>query len=144
MSVNQLVVDVKLLDGAREPFKATYSSAGYDLFAYKTVTSEPKSVVPISTGCIFQIPQGYFGRILPRSGLALRNNLTTDAGVIDSDFRGVVHVLLRNNSDTAFVIEQGQRIAQIVYLKCEDVIFVKKSELSESERGINGFGSTGK
>ena len=140
----QLLINIHLLENAREPFKATDGSAGYDLYSYKTLTIEPKSIVSVSVGCRLEIPKGYFGRILPRSGFALRNKLTTDAGVVDSDYRGgVVHVLLKNWSDANYIIEKDDRIAQIVFLKCSDVCFIKKDKLSDSERQYNGFGSTG-
>ena len=124
-----MFVYISLLDSAKVPVKVTSGSAGYDLYAYETVTINSQSIVPVSVGCHMEIPDGYFGRILPRSGFALRNKLTTDAGVIDSDFRGVIHVLLKNWSDGNYIVEKGDRIAQIVFLKYSDVEFVEKKRI---------------
>ena len=92
----------------------------------------------------FEIPSGYYGKIFPRSSPVKEHFVTVDAGVIDSDFRGCINVLMINHSRNDFIVHIGQRIAQIVFHKCEDVKFIKTKTLSETERGIGSFGSTGK
>ena len=91
----------------------------------------------------FEIQPGYYGKIFPRSSLIKNHFVTVDAGVIDSDFRGTVQVLLVNHSRNDFTIHIGQRIAQIVFHTCEDVNFVKSEILSRIVRHVGAFGSTG-
>ena len=139
-----MYVLMKVLEGAITPFKATEGSAGYDLYAFEDVVVCSSSVVCVSTGIAMEIQPGYFGRILPRSGLVVNNFITTDAGVIDSDYRGIVHVCVKNVFSEHYHIKKGDRIAQIVFLKCESADLIEVQKLSDSGRGIKGFGSTGK
>ena len=92
----------------------------------------------------FGTPSGCYGKISLRSSLIKEHFVTVDAGVIDSDFRGCINVLIINHLRNDFIVHIGQRIAQIVFHKCEDVKFIKTKTLSETERGIGSFGSTGK
>ena len=118
--------------------------AGADL------TASEKTVIPsrnrslVGTGIRLEIPDGYVGLIWPRSGLAIKKGIDCGAGVIDSCYRGEIKVLLFNHSDTEFQIEPGDRIAQILIQKIERVQFIPVSELSETTRSEEGFGSTGK
>lgn len=91
-----------------------------------------------------EIPQGYFGKIHPRSSLIRSYFVTVDGGVIDSDFRGVLKILMMNHSNEDFNVNLGKRDAQIIFQKKEDVNFVKvqESDLSETSRGAGNFGST--
>ena len=139
-----MYVFYKLLENAIAPLKATEGSAGYDLHSYEDITICPRSVVCVSTGLRMEIEPGYFGKIFPRSGLVINHTITTDAGIIDSDYRGVVHVCLKNVFDKHFHIKKGDGIAQIVFLKHENANFVQVDKLSDTERGYKGFGSTGK
>lgn len=127
------------------PTKGTAYSAGYDLYsAVYTTTICPGETVKIDTGLIFEIPNGYFGQILPRSGLSSKG-LICITGTIDSDYRGTVSVLLLNTSKQIIDVTQGQRIAQIVFKKFEGVTFkvILPHEISFTDRGTGGFGSTG-
>lgn len=129
------------------PEKGSKFSAGYDLSAdiNNSILIRPQETVKIPTGLSFEVPEGYFGGIYARSGLATKQGLrpANAVGVCDSDYRGEYIVALHNDSNTTRIIEPGQRIAQVIfqpYLICdlEDV-----DELTETQRGDGGFGSTG-
>ena len=141
------VVDVKLCASSttvsKIPLKAYTDSAGYDLFADKTVEVLSNSRALISTGLQMQIPKGYYGQISPQSGLALKNGIVTFNGTVDSGYLGVVYVLLFNFSSEDFLVEKGNRIAQMIFRKCENVSFSFGNLLFDSERGVKGFGSSG-
>ena len=92
----------------------------------------------------FEIESGYYGKIFLHSSLIKDHFVSVDAGVIDSDFRGCVQVLMVNHSRNDFVVHVAQRIAQIVFHKCEDVNFIKSNTLSKTVRDVGAFGSTGK
>ena len=138
-----MYVLVKLLEGAKMPFKSTTQAAGYDLFSYEDITVQPSMICSISTGVSMEIEPGYFGRILPWSGLVIHNAITTDAGIIDSDLRGIVKVCLKNIFDVPYTVQKGNKIVQIVFLKAESPEFVQVDKLTETARGHKGFGSTG-
>jgi dUTP pyrophosphatase len=138
----------RLTNTAKLPEKGSKFSAGYDLSAdiNEVILIRPCETVKIPTGLSFEVPEGYFGGIYARSGLSTKQGLrpANAVGICDSDFRGEYIVALHNDSDTTRVIEPGQRIAQIVfqpYLMCDlnDV-----DDLTETDRGDGGFGSTGK
>src|SRR3982751_3666640 len=98
------------------PYQAYEDDAGYDLTATETFEIRPQTLAVIPTGVAFDIPKGYYGQIHPKSGLALKKDLTTDGGVIDAGYKSEVKVLLRNCSKTRTVtIPQGQRCAQIIF-----------------------------
>lgn len=137
----------RLSNTATLPEKGSKFSAGYDLSAdiNEPVLIRPGETVKIPTGLAFEVPEGYFGGIYARSGLATKQGLRPGncTGIADSDYRGEYIVALHNDSDTTRIVEPGQRIAQVVfqpYLMCdlEDV-----DDLTETERGSGGFGSTG-
>lgn len=138
-----MYVLIKLLEGTKMPFKSSAGAAAYDLFSYEDIAIHLRTVRAISTGVSMEIEPGYFGRILPRSGLVIHNAITTDAGVINSDFRGIVKVCLKNIFDEHFIVKKGDKIAQIVFLKAESPQLVQVDKLSETARGHKGFGSTG-
>jgi dUTP pyrophosphatase len=129
------------------PQYATIASAGLDLRAnideVITIGSLDKAVV--STGLFMEIPIGYEAQVRPRSGLAYKKGISVlnAPGTIDADYRGEVGVILVNISSEAFVVEDGERIAQMVVAKCEQAVFTEVQELSETARGAGGFGSTG-
>lgn len=122
-------------------------AAGMDLFAAveNPVTIQPGNVMMIPTGIRLSIPPGYEGQVRPRSGLALNHHigLLNSPGTIDSDYRGLVGVIMFNFGETPFVIKRGDRIAQLVICKVEKVSFQTVDELDSSERDSGGFGSTG-
>jgi dUTP pyrophosphatase len=130
---------------AKPPQRQKDGDAGYDLFSSVNETIYENSRKRINTHISVAIPNGYYGRILGRSSIAL-NCIDVGAGVIDSGYRGEIDVLLINNSDTDVKIKSGERIAQLVIMKHETPIFkvVDKAMLDNTDRGSNGFGSTGK
>ena len=129
------------------PAYATAHSAGLDLRANIEESIELKSLerVLVPTGLFMELPVGVEAQIRPRSGLAFKNGITVlnTPGTIDADYRGEIKVLLVNLSNEPFNIEPGERIAQMVVAKHEQVEWVEQDSLSESERGAGGFGSTG-
>lgn len=130
------------------PEYATSGAAGMDLRAHLAtpVTLAPLERKLIPTGLFMEIPHGYEVQIRPRSGLAFKHGITVlnSPGTIDSDYRGEVGVLLVNLSQEPFVIESGERIAQMVVAAHGHVEWEAVSELSDTDRGAGGFGSTGK
>ncbi len=131
------------------PAYETANSAGMDLRAYLPegpVTLEPMQRALVPTGLYMEIPEGYEGQVRPRSGLAIKSGITVlnSPGTIDADYRGQVCVILINLSDKSFVINSGDRIAQLIIAKCEQAEPVQVEALSETERGAGGFGHTGK
>jgi dUTP pyrophosphatase len=130
------------------PEYATSGAAGMDLRAYleTSVTLHPLERKLIPTGLFMEIPVGYEVQIRPRSGLAFKHGITVlnSPGTIDSDYRGEVGVLLINLSQEPFVIENGERIAQMVVAAHGQVQWEPADELSGTQRGEGGFGSTGK
>ena len=131
---------------AKEPQKATEESAGYDLYAVEAKTILPGKNDLVSLDFRWAIPKGFCGRIFPRSSLIKENNVTVEAGLIDTDYRGLIYVLLFNHSEKVFTVRTGERIAQAVFFEKFDVHFEKvskKEELGVTKRGSGGFGSTG-
>ena len=130
------------------PDYETYSSAGMDLRAYLpdgSISLDPMQRTLIGTGLYFEIPQGFEVQIRPRSGLALKHGVTVlnSPGTIDADYRGEIKVILINHGEEPFLIEHEMRIAQMVVSKYQQVQFKLVKELTSSERGSGGFGSTG-
>lgn len=136
----------KLNNNAKPPKRANNTDAGADLCSLEKHIIQPLERKLVSTGISMEIPEGYYGRIAPRSGLAVKHGVDTLAGVVDSSYRGEIKVVLYNTdkSNTLF-IEEGDRIAQIIIERHYNFEFVEVvEELSESNRGTGGFGSTGK
>jgi dUTP pyrophosphatase len=150
----------KLVKGAREPFQANDSDAGYDLFSTEYVTIEPFQRALVGTGITVEIPEGFYGRIAPRSGLAFKKGIDVMAGVIDSGYRGEIKILLINlnfegynltpdtfeamfGSNNKLDIKPGDRIAQLIIEKCHQGQWTEMTTLNNSERGQGGFGSSG-
>ena len=141
-------INVKRLNqNALIPQRGSACAAGYDLYANieEEVTIEPFCVAKIGTGISIEIVDGYFGAVFARSGLATKQGLrpANCVGVIDSDYRGEVLVCLYNDSDSVRYIRPNDRIAQLVILPYQAVEFVEVDELSDTQRGEGGFGSTG-
>ncbi len=142
---------LRIVNQSNNPLPAyeTKNSAGMDLRAYLPegpVTLEPMQRALVPTGLYMEIPEGYEGQVRPRSGLAIKSGISVlnSPGTIDADYRGQVCVILINLSDKAFVINSGDRIAQLVIARCEQVEVEQVEVLSETERGAGGFGHTGK
>jgi dUTP pyrophosphatase len=137
-------VEVKV-DGAGElPDYASAGAAGADLRARESVVLPPGGRAAVATGVHVEIPAGHVGLVWPRSGLAVRHGIDTLAGVIDSDYRGEVRVVLVNHGDAAFRIEPGDRIGQLLVQKVERASFSRAGSLAATSRGEGGFGSTGR
>ena len=133
----------KLVAHAIAPMRATEGSAGYDLSSAVDAVIPPNGRLAVSTGIAIGLPEGTYGRVAPRSGLAYKFGIDVFAGVIDQDYRGEVKCILYNSGDQPFVIKSGDRIAQLVLevIKIPDVAVVL--EIDDTERGAGGFGSTG-
>ena len=126
------------------PKRETEGSAGYDLRAASdTYCLMPGERGLVETGFAWEIPAGMVGQVRPRSGLAVREGLHVMAGVIDSDYRGEVKVLLVNMGDKPIEIKHGDRIAQMVVTPFHGTELIEVDELDDAERGTGGFGSTG-
>lgn len=129
------------------PSYETEASAGMDVRANldAPVTLAPMQRALIKTGLFLEIPAGYECQVRPRSGLALKKGLTVlnAPGTIDADYRGEVGVILINLSDESVVIENGERVAQLVFAEFKQARWEESEALSETERGAGGFGSTG-
>jgi dUTP pyrophosphatase len=138
-------IKVKKLDSnAKVPVRANATDAGADLYSVENTSIPPLSRKLISTGISVEIPEGYYGRVAPRSGLAFKNGIDVLAGVIDSSYRGSVGVILFNtDTDKAFEVKIGDRIAQLIVEAHYNMAFQEYDELSNSDRGSGGFGSTG-
>jgi dUTP pyrophosphatase len=144
------LLQLKVINHSKHPLPeyATALAAGLDLKANlnEPITLKPLQRQLIPTGLFIELPAGFEAQIRPRSGLAFKNGITVlnSPGTIDADYRGEVKVLLVNLSDTDFSVQDGERIAQLVVAKHEQILWVPVEELGTSDRGAGGFGSTGK
>jgi len=140
----KMSLHVKLLgpDG-KAPERKSSLAAGYDIYSAQDVTILGGEHFLVSTQLSVAVPEGHYGRVAPRSGLACKYMVDVLAGVIDSDYRGEIKVVLVNHGKNPFIVTKGDRIAQLILEKISmlDVVVVKK--LDETERGEGGFGSTG-
>ena len=141
------MIDVKVLKtgGYKQlPAYETPNSAGLDLRSTKTIILKPHDRVLVPTGLKIALPSGYEAQVRPRSGLALKKGITVlnTPGTVDADYRGEIGVILFNTTDELFMIEEGDRIAQLVINKVEQLNWVEVDELDETERGDGGFGHT--
>ena len=138
----------KLTETAILPERGSAYAAGYDLFAdlEDSVEIQPHETKMVGTGLAMEIPEGYFGGVFARSGLSAKEGLrpANCVGVGDADYRGEVKVALHNDGDVVREIKKGQKIAQLVVVPFLSVEFDEVEELSETVRGVGGFGSTGK
>lgn len=145
---------VKLVEpGAQAPAKMTAGSAGFDLYSTESVEVPPTRCLGdgraevgralVSTGLVVELPPGTVGRIAARSGLSAKSNIETGAGWIDSDYRGIVRVELKNFSAAPYKVKAGERIAQLVVLPVAEVDLKVVADVQETGRGPGGFGSTG-
>ena len=129
---------------ARIPIRANLTDAGADLYSTESLIIPPLSRTLVKTGLIIEVPDNYYGRIAPRSGLAFKNGIDVMAGVIDSGYRNEVGVILYNTDQfKGFEVKIGDRIAQLIIEAHYNFEFEETSQLSDTERGSGGFGSTG-
>lgn len=137
---------VRTRDNVPVPKFALPGDAGFDLYVGERVTLSPFERAAINTGLKMEIPKGCVGIIYEKSGLSFKHGIITYGNVIDSGYRGEVRVGVMNLSKEAYTFEPGHKVAQMIIHKYEDVKFkeVKDGELSTSDRGERGFGSTGK
>ncbi|XP_046920248.2 deoxyuridine triphosphatase [Dermatophagoides farinae] len=141
---NKMVLKIKRLSAdARLPTRGSKLAAGYDLYAAHDAIIPARGKIMIKTDISIQIPSGYYGRVAPRSGLALKNSIDIGAGVIDEDYRGNVGVIIFNHGDQAFTVTCGDRIAQLLLEKIITPEVIEVDELDTTERNAGGFGSTG-
>lgn len=145
------MIEIKLFrlphgDGLALPRYASEDAAGLDVAAAEELTLQPRQRHAVATGFAIEIPRGYEVQVRPRSGLAMKHGITclNTPGTIDSDYRGEVKVILVNLGQEPFEIRRGERIAQLVPAPVLRADFVEASELSDTERGSGGFGSTGR
>lgn len=146
--INKINMEIKKLDDrATVPVYSTVGSAGADLYACldKSIEIKPNTSAMIGTGISLAIPDGFVGLVFARSGLACKKGIAprNKVGVIDSDYRGEIIVALYNQSNDAFTVNHGDRIAQILFMPYYQADFITVSELSDTPRGVDGFGSTG-
>ncbi len=140
---------VKIINHSKHalPSYETIASAGLDVRANldESIELAPLGRTLVKTGLFMEIPVGYECQVRPRSGLALKKGISVlnSPGTIDADYRGEVGVILINLSNEPFVIEDGERIAQLVFAKVEQAEWLEVEELTETDRGAGGFGSTG-
>ena len=140
---------IKIINKSQHPLPnyETLASAGMDLRANlsEPITLGPLERAIVKTGLFIELPVGYEAQVRPRSGLAAKKGITVlnSPGTVDADYRGEIGVILVNLSNKAFVIENGERIAQLIIAKHERAVWMEAEELSETSRGEGGFGSTG-
>lgn len=132
----------KLNDGAQTPKQGRDGDAGFDLYADKSCEIWPGGQATIPTGVACQLPEGFAGFIWPRSGMATRHMINVHAGLIDQNYRGEIQVCLINHGDRKIEIRKGDRVAQMVVSPFLTGA-VEVDELDDTERGNNGFGSSG-
>jgi dUTP pyrophosphatase len=137
-------VEVQVKVEGTAPTYGSAGAAGADLRAATGRTLAPGERAAVPTGVRLEIPAGHVGLVWPRSGLAVSHGIDTLAGVIDSDYRGEVRVLLVNHGREPFTVAAGDRIAQLLIQKVEHATFVETAELAATARGSAGFGSTGR
>ncbi len=144
-------MQIKIINKSHHPLPhyETAQSAGMDLRAFLPdgpITLKPMERGLVKTGLFMELTAGFEAQVRPRSGLALKKGVTVlnSPGTIDADYRGQVCVILINLSDKPFVINSGDRIAQMVIAKCEQAEMIQVETLTETERGAGGFGHTGK
>jgi len=142
-TINKTTIEiVKLHSSAKTPTKSTQGAAGYDIYAAAPVCIPPNCRTKITTHIAMAIPEHLYGRIAPRSGMAMKNKIDIAAGVIDSDYRGEVHPCLINNSTEDFIVKQGDRIAQILFEQLGNTTLLEVPKLTTTIRNKGGFGHT--
>lgn len=139
-----LEIGVRLEAPGRLPEYGSAGAAGADLRASEALAIAPGGRAAVPTGVRLSLPPGHVGLVWPRSGLAVKHGIDTLAGVIDSDYRGELRVVLVNHGDAPFAIAVGDRVAQLLLQRVERGRFEERASLEPTERGGGGFGSTGR
>ena len=142
----KFLLNIKLLsENAKTPSKGDSGAAGYDLYSAEDYVLQPNERYLFKTDVAMAIPSGYYGQIAPRSGLACKNGIAVFGGVIDESYRAGIGVILKNFGVFPLEVKKHDRIAQIIFIACNNQFeLVPVNILSESERNLGGFGSTGK
>lgn len=142
-------MNIKIINKSKHPLPAyeTVASAGMDLRANieEAIKLKPMERKLIPTGLFIELPEGYEAQIRPRSGLAYKHGISilNSPGTIDADYRGEIKILLINFSDTDFLVKDGERIAQMIISRHEQVVWEQVEVLNETARGAGGYGHTG-
>ncbi|EKE39436.1 hypothetical protein ENUP19_0171G0020 [Entamoeba nuttalli] len=142
--MDEVLLVKKLVEDAIVPTRGSKCAAGIDLYSNTNFIIQPHERFLVSTGISIQIPHQCYGRIAPRSSLALKYGIDVGAGVIDEDYRGEIKVILFNHSNEIFNGRRGDRIAQLIIERISYCRISEVKELNKTDRGTNGFGSTGK
>lgn len=133
----------RLTKDAIIPTRGSDASVGYDLYSTDEIIIPPTHRALVGTSVAILMPNGVYGRVAPRSGLAVKNGIHVGAGVVDPDYTGEIMVVLFNHGDKDFEVKKGDRIAQLILEKCETPRVEEIGFLEETDRGSGGFGSTG-
>lgn len=133
-----------LSEDAKTPTKSRTSDAGFDLYATEDVTIAPSGRALVHTDVAMEIPKGYAGLVCGRSGNTIKRGLVGQLGVIDSGFRAGIGIMAFNTTSEPIVIKKGERAGQLLIVPVPDFTLVEVEELSDSDRGLDGFGSSGK
>lgn len=135
----------KLSENAVIPTRGSFNSAGWDLYASEECIIPAQGKAIIKTDIAIAIPQGHYGRVAPRSGMAWKNHTDIGAGVIDSDYRGAIGVVMFNHSTKDLKVDRDNRVAQLIIEKISNALLLEVpfQDLDETLRGENGYGSTG-
>lgn len=144
--MSDITVKCRLEGAAEAPKYATTGAAGCDVCSGVDIVLPPRDHRLVRTGLFLEVPDGFEGRLVPRSGLAMKHGITlmNCVGIIDSDYRGEVGALLWNTSDVAYEVKKGDRIAQLIIAPVVRAHFEVVDELTDTSRGSGGFGSTGR
>lgn len=142
---NPIWIKVLTDDAAQVPKYQTPGSAGCDLMSTDYAVISPGCRAIVGTGLKLEIPEGFGAYVCPRSGLAAKHGITVlnSPGVIDNDYRGEIKVILHNAGETDFIIQKGDRVAQLVFFPIFQAIFLRSSTVKDTTRGNGGLGSTG-
>lgn len=133
----------RLRENAHLPTRGSSGAVGYDLYSDEDVVVPRGARTLVGTGVALVLPVGTYGRVAPRSGLAVKHGINVGAGVVDPDYTGEVKVLLFNHGSDAFEVKRGDRIAQLILERCETPDVEEVGAIEDTERGAGGFGSTG-
>lgn len=139
-------IEIKLLNSnSRIPLKSSNEEAGYDLYCYEDQFIKPMERCLVKTGVAMSIPDGYYGHISDRSGMALKKGAHCLGKIVDPSYRGEIGVIILNTDMYETIkIQKGDRIAQMIFKKYESVEFIQKDELDETKRSDGGYGSSGR
>lgn len=142
--MQKIFVKIKKLNSdAKIPIYATPEAAGFDIYSLQDITLQPGETTKVPTGVVFEVPQGFYLRVEDRSGMALKG-IHKVGGIVDSDYRGELFIVLHNSKKEPYKIEKHDRIAQCVITPVHQAQFDLTESLSETQRGSGGFHSTGK